>query len=351
MQTAHGSGTIKKTNYITRFGACCRERKTDMGITKNKQTNENIIRMAKAAFPERGIPKIEELTEGMCNAAYRLTYMDGFKTILKISSPIKEGFMTNETNLMEAEVRAMKLVAENTPIKVPEVYKYDTSKELCDGDYFFMENLDGTSWVSVADRLGETVNAGLRMEVGKLQKQLSEVKGDKFGLVGDDVHRFESLYDFTYFLIKNVLEDAEKRNVVIGVSKEEILTELGKDRELFDKIEKPVLVHWDMWEGNIFVKDNHVSGIIDWERAMWGEPLMDDRFRNHNRHADFLKGFGISELSDEELRRVHWYDILLYLTMMTEVTYREYEEDSQYQWVKPMFDKIWEGELHAKAKE
>lgn len=112
--------------------------------------------------------------------------MDGFKTILKISSPIKEGFMTNETNLIEAKakVRAMRLVAENTPVKVPKVYKYDTSKELCDGDYFFMENLDGTSWVSVAHRLGETVNAGLRMEVGKLQKQLSEVKGDKFGLVG-----------------------------------------------------------------------------------------------------------------------------------------------------------------------
>ena len=28
-----------------------------------------------------------------------------------------------------------------------------------------------------------------------------------------------------------------------------------------------------MWEGNIFVKDGEISGIIDWERAMWGEPV------------------------------------------------------------------------------
>lgn len=80
-----------------------------MGITKNRQTKENIIRMAKAAFPQRGVPRIAELTEGMCNAAYKLTFEDGFQTILKIASPIKTGFMTNECNLMEAEVKAMKL--------------------------------------------------------------------------------------------------------------------------------------------------------------------------------------------------------------------------------------------------
>lgn len=312
-----------------------------MGITKNKQTNENIIAMAQAAFPDRGIPKIQELTEGMCNAAYRLTYDDGFKIVLKISSPIKDGFMTNESNLMEAEVRAMKLVAESTEIKVAKVYKYDTSKELCDGDYFFMENLEGSSWISVIDNLGDEVNSKLRTEVGKLQKKLAEVKGEKFGLLGDENHQFDSLYEFIYLLISNVLEDAEKRDVVIGVSKAEILRKLENDKDLFSKVEIPALVHWDMWEGNIFVKDEQVSGIIDWERAMWGEPFMDDRFRCHSRNVDFLRGFGIDELSDEELRRIYWYDILLYLTMMTEVTYRKYEDDGQYWWAKSMLEMTW----------
>lgn len=291
-----------------------------MGITKNRQTKENIIRMAKAAFPQRGVPRIAELTEGMCNAAYKLTFEDGFQTILKIASPIKTGFMTNECNLMEAEVKAMKLVAQNTGIKVAAVYRYDTSKELCDGDYFFMESLEGTSWISVMDRLGEEENSRLRMEVGKLQKQLSEVTGDKFGLLGDSVHQFDNMYEFIYFLLNNVLNDAERRAVATGVPKDRILAKLSRDKVLFEKIKTPTLVHWDMW----------------------GEPFMDDRFRYHNRHSDFLKGFGINELTEEELKRIYWYDILLYLTMMTEVIYREYEDDSQYQWVKPMFDKIWE---------
>lgn len=64
---------------------------------------------------------------------------------------------------------------------------------------------------------------------------------------------------------------------------------------------------------------------------------MEDRFRRHTRNDDFLKGFGKEILSANEMRRIYWYDILLYLIMMTEGTYREYEDDSQYQWVAPLF--------------
>lgn len=39
--------------------------------------------MAEATFPQREIPQITELTEGMCNAAYKLTYKDGLRQLLK----------------------------------------------------------------------------------------------------------------------------------------------------------------------------------------------------------------------------------------------------------------------------
>ena len=313
-----------------------------MGITKNRQSEENIYEMARTAFKRDEKPAIKELTEGLCNAAYELTYEDGFSTILKISSPVKKGYLTNEINLMEAEIRAMELVYANTDIRVAKVYKYDTSRKLCSGDYFFMEKLDGVSLMSLNDGMDKETYAGLSREVGKVQKKLSGIRGEKFGMLGDDLHRFDNLFDYVYYLINNVLTDAEKKDVVTGVPKPCILDALLADKKLFDKVKEPVLIHWDMWDGNIFVKDGHIAGIIDWERAMWAEPFMDDRFRSHNRNDGFLEGFGISCLSDEEMRRIYWYDIFLYLTMMTEVTYREYEDDGQYSWVKPMFDKAWE---------
>ena len=65
--------------------------------------------------------------------------------------------MTNERNLMDAEVKAMKLVAKHTDIKVAEVYAHDTSRILCEGDYFFMEamlKLTGEEKFSLVDYCG-----------------------------------------------------------------------------------------------------------------------------------------------------------------------------------------------------
>lgn len=312
-----------------------------MAITKCKQTNDNIIRMARVVFPERGIPQIKELTEGMCNVAYKLTYEDGFQTILKIASPIKSGFMSNERNLMEAEVKAMKLVAEHTDVKVAQIYAYDVSKSLCEGDYFFMECMEGDNWITVYDDLQEKIRSQLRRQVGALQKKLTAITNDKFGMLGDEEHFFDSLFDFTYYLIGNVLHDAEKREVEIGVPKKVILDTLEKDRAFFDEVKTATLVHWDMWEGNVFVKDGKVTGIIDWERAMWGDPLMDEPFRHHKRKNDFLEGFGCLTLSEAEMRRIYWYDVFLFLTMMTEGVYREYEDDGQYHWSKGLFEEAW----------
>lgn len=312
-----------------------------MGITKNKQTLENISRMAGAAFPQKEMVSCTELTEGMCNAAYLVAFSDGSRSVLKIASDNREGFMSNEVHLMDAEVKAMRLVEESGLVKVAKVEYFDTSKAICDGKYFFMEALEGNSYFSIGEQLSEEEKAAINFEVGKIQKSLTTIRGKNFGLLGDEETSYNNLYDFIYRLISNVLSDAEKKDIVIGVSSEEILAKLKSHEEIFAQVKTPTLVHWDMWEGNIFIKEKQISGIIDWERAMWGEAFMDDRFRSHTRNTDFLKGFGQTDFTKEELCRIRWYDVLLYLTMMTEGAYRGYEDDGQYRWVKPLFEASW----------
>lgn len=308
-----------------------------MGITKNIQPEETILRMVREAFPQRQLDSYTELTEGMCNAAYLIRFSDGGRSVLKIASGSREGFLSNEVNLMAAEVRAMQIVRERNAVKVAEVQCYDTSRTLCSGDYFFMECLDGQSCISAIDSFTEQEKQELYNEIGQAERKITSIRGEQFGLLGAE-ERYDSLADFIYQLISNVLQDAKRKNIVIGVEAADILSRLAEDRGIFDEVKYPVLVHWDMWEGNIFVKDRHVCGIIDWERAMWGEAFMDDRFRRHTRNPDFLKGYGKEEFTAAEMQRICWYDVLLYLTMMTEGAYRGYEDDSQYQWVKPLFE-------------
>ncbi len=312
-----------------------------MGITKNRQTEENICRMAAAAFPGRQVQTITELTEGMCNAAYRIDFTDGMRSILKIAAANREGMMSNEVGLMEAEVKAMRMVADSNLVKVAKVQYYDTSGTLCDGDYFFMEALPGRSCFAIQDKLTEAEKSVIRYETGQIAGKLTKIRGSRFGLLADGARQYTCLYDFVYALFSNVLCDAARKEIVIGVPAEEILKRLEEDRGIFEPVTQPTLVHWDMWDGNIFVKDGHISGIIDWERALWGEAFMDDRFRRHTRNEDFLRGFGQKAFSRQEMRRIYWYDVFLYLTMMTEGAYRGYEDDSQYRWAKGLFEEAW----------
>ena len=140
-------------------------------------------------------------------------------------------------------------------------------------------------------------------------------------------------------MLENLISDAVKKDIDIVYDGQTLLNQLETDKSAFEAVKEASLVHWDMWAGNVFVKDGHVSGIIDWERALWGEPFMDDRFRMHNRGEHFLEGFGQTSFSEDELKRLRWYDIILYLTMMIEVYYREFEDEGQYFWAKEMLGK------------
>lgn len=309
-----------------------------MAITKNRQSNETIAAMAKKAFPDKQIAEIKELTEGMCNVTYDITFEDGSESILKISAKDRRGNTSNEVNLMQAEINAMKLVAERCSFKVADIQYYDTGNTICDGNYFFMEKLKGDNFSLVREGMSEEAIAIVDTEIGKISRELSEVKNPEFGFLGED-KRYASLYDFVKQMLVNLISDAKKRDIDIIYDEHYFLNHLEKDKPAFESVKTASLVHWDMWEGNVFVKDGHVSGIIDWERALWGEPFMDDRFRMHNRGKHFLDGFGQTSFSEDELIRLHWYDIILYLTMMIEVYYREFEDEGQYFWAREMLEK------------
>ncbi|MBR4966384.1 MAG: aminoglycoside phosphotransferase family protein, partial [Lachnospiraceae bacterium] len=287
---------------------------------------------------DKKIEDIKELTDGMCNVTYDITFEDVSESILKIASRDRRGNTSNEVNLMQAEIKAMKLVSENCSFKVADVWYYDTGKTVCDSDYFFMEKLQGDNFFLVREGMSEEVIATIDTEIGRISRELSNIRNSEFGFLGED-KRYDSLFGFVKQMLLNLILDAQKRGIDIIYDEQTFMEQLEKDKSAFETIRNASLVHWDMWEGNVFVKAGHVSGIIDWERALWGDAFMDDRFRMHNRGKHFLEGFGQTSFSEDELKRLRWYDIILYLTMMIEVFYREFEEKGQYFWAREMLEK------------
>ena len=317
-----------------------------MSVTKNHQSPEAIRALCNAAFPSRTVSAITELTEGLFNIAYRVDFADGGASVLKIAAADASGFLSNEINLMQAEVTAMQLARHHGLPHVAQVQFTDFSHTLCSGNYFFMEHFPGRSLNACRNELPESVQKHIHHQVGAFQRQMTAIRGTAFGLLGDD-RRFPTLHEMVQYMFSNVLHDAQAKNIDLGLSAEKLLGQLSEDHAVFDEVKTVSLVHWDMWEGNIFVQDGELCGIIDWERAMWGEPLMDDRFRRHTCPTAFLEGFGVQRFTPAETRRLAWYDLFLYLTMFTESFYRQYENiDRLLAWLRPLIAQAWADVQH-----
>lgn len=305
-------------------------------MAKNRHTFEKIKQLTEIAFPNERIVTVNELTEGLCNVAYMIELSSGKKTVLKISSASNSGLLRNEVCMPETEVAALKLIREKGIIKVPEVYYYDFSRTVCSGKFFFMEALDGNSFSSIGYTLGDDERKSIYRKIGGIVKEISKIKCKCFGSLVSVENQHNTLFDLVFQMISNVLDDAADINANLGVVKAEVLDRLLSDKFIFDEVTEASFIHLDMWEGNIFIKNGTIIGVIDWERSMWGDPLMEEYFRNHHHVDDFFEGYGCSEFTETQIKRIYWYDLFLALTMLTEPEYREYEDKNCNDWILPV---------------
>ncbi|WMC91382.1 phosphotransferase family protein [Kineothrix sp. MB12-C1] len=301
-------------------------------LTKNIQSESTLMMLIGHAFPERMLKDLHELTEGYFNIAYEVSFEDGTKSVLKIAPDPKVTVMTYEQNIMEAEVCSMRLAAQKTNIPLPEVEFYDPSCTLCSSPYFFMQKLNGKSLSSQKPLLTSGQVSHIHFLVGSLNKEINRITNGSFGYPGKTALQGKIWFDVFAEMLRAVILDAEKESIDLTISSSELFGLLEQDKGIFKSIVTPRLVHWDIWDGNIFIEDGKLTGIIDWERCLWGDPLMEVGFRSYAQSADFLRGYGIEEFAEEEKRRIVWYDLYLLMIVAQEPVYRGYETADAYHW-------------------
>lgn len=308
-------------------------------LTKNMQSKSTLTKLIQHAFPERKLENLHELTEGYFNIAYEVSFHDGAKSILKIAPHPKVTVMTYEQNIMEAEVRSMQLVAQKTKVPLPRIEFYDPSCQLCSAPYFFMEKLKGKSLASQRSFLTPQEVNDIDSFVGSLTKEINQITNAYFGYPGQTAFQGENWHEVFGEMLKAVIMDADKENIDLKISSRELLELLTKDKNIFLDVVTPRLVHWDIWDGNIFIEDGKLTGLIDWERCLWGDPLMEVGFRSYAQSPDFLRGYRIGKLTEEENRRILWYDLYLLMIVAQEHVYRKYETADSYDWATTLLGK------------
>lgn len=302
-------------------------------LTKNKKTREQIEAMAKRAFDGVGLAAgedaVTELKEGWFNVAYNIRLADGREVILKIAPPVGADVLTYEKNIMVTEVASMKLVRQNPNIPVPEIYAFDTARDLCDSDYFFMEKLVGDNLGHVREGLPEETRADIDRQIGAIIREINSFGGEYFGYPGNSDLRADTWQAAFIKVIDSVLDDGKRKNVVLDFSYEDIRAAVMKHAPALAEVTKPCLVHWDAWISNFFVKDGRVTGLLDFERALWAEPLMEAQFRPLPEPGvtNQMRGYDKTTFTAVEEERSHLYTLHLALIMNIESFYRNYDTD------------------------
>ena len=293
--------------------------------------------MAMRAFNGLGLAADEEVvTElklGWFNAAYNVQLADGREVILKLAPPPGAEVMLYEKNIMATEVATMRLVHQNPAIPVPEIYFYDDAHDICDADYFFMEKVYGDNLEHVKASLPAETQAAIDFHIGGIIREINGFPGTYFGYHGNPDLRGESWKETYLKIVDSVLEDAARKNVEFDFSYDELRAVIQKHAPVLEEITTSCLVHWDAWNPNFFVQDGRITGIVDFERALWAEPLMEAQFRQLFDNGDSggisnsLRGYGKRYFTFTEEQRNHLYSLHLGLVMHVECFFRNYDTD------------------------
>lgn len=301
-------------------------------LTKNYQSEDMLRAMTERAFGKGMYKAHAELTEGYFNVAYRVTLEDDSEVILKIAPLPEVRVMRYEKGIMHAEIEAMRLVEKVDGIPAPKVLFADESREICPSAYFFMEKLHGSSVNAVRETLTEEEYAAAHEQSGRICAKINAIACPRYGYPGQSDRQMDEWLPMFREMLHMAFEDARDGNVEEPITEAELLALLERDEAAFASVKTPALVHWDLWDGNLFVENGAVTGVIDWERCLWADPLMEVGFRTYDNNKAFLRGYGKGELAPDEYTRALWYDIYLLLLMSLETEYRKYEGDGFHNW-------------------
>ncbi|GIP21175.1 aminoglycoside phosphotransferase [Paenibacillus sp. J22TS3] len=283
------------------------------------------------------IKSVTELADGWANTAYCIVLSDGTPLVLKVAPAKDKPLMRCEQNNMRTEVEALRLVAKSANVPVPRVLSYDPSCSLVPCEYFIMEYIQGTPLNKIKASLSEEELAAVQEEIGVYNKRINTIQGETFGLLGRPERGRMTWKEVFHSMIEGVLADGEEIGVVFPESYGEIRRQMLRHFDALDEVKVPYLVHWDLWEGNVFIQDGKVSGIIDFERAFWGDPLIEFFFGRFGASPAFERGYGRSITTEGEQRRRLLYNLYLDLILVIECEFRKYTDQKHIAWTYENF--------------
>lgn len=275
------------------------------------------------------------LRGGTFNACWGVTLADGSEAVLKVAPPPDLPLLRYEQDLLRTEADFYARAA-LVGVPVPRVLHADFGRRLLASDWLLMTRVPGASLYAVRHRLGREERARVRRELGRMAARIGAIRVVGFGYpaagTGTQALRWRDAFGA---MLGVLLDDAARYRVRLPRPRAAFEALLASHAAALDAVAQPRLVHFDLWDGNVFVERGpggaRLSGLLDGERAFHGDPLAElaslALFGEIEDETALLAGWAeeagrAPRFDDEERARIALAQLYLYTIMWVEMAPR-----------------------------
>ncbi|WP_246001358.1 phosphotransferase family protein [Allorhizocola rhizosphaerae] len=273
-----------------------------------------------------------ELSDGWFNTAYRVRLSDGRTAIVKLAPPREVPVLRYERGIIATEALVYRLASTIPGVPLPELL-------YADDEFLVLSALDGTPWDKARELLPADAQPLLLRELGQITARFHTLVSPSglFGYPAAESGLTAGTWREAFTgMVTAILADAQHWQVPLGMASNEVLALVDAHADVLDDVRVPTLVHFDLWPGNIFVTADgekpRVTGLIDHERAFWGDPaaeLVSLEFCGPiDADSELVAGYrdagGQLDFDESLTRRLALYRLYLGLILVTECGPRGY---------------------------
>ena len=269
--------------------------------------------------PDAAEVSLEPITTGKFNTSYFVRAGEE-ELVLRIAPPDESVFVFYEKDMMRQEPGIHQLLLEKTSVPVAPVVAFDESRAVIDRSFLILERLPGQAMSEAPVARPETVLSA----VGECLAEVHQLTADRYGYLGEHAPMEPQATWAEAFQVmwNKLIDDVAATGHYSREEGSSLRSLLDRHLSLFDRPVPSSLLHMDIWSQNILVDERgHLSGLVDWDRALWGDPEIEFAVLDYCGISEpaFWEGYGVArdESPEAQVRRVFYllYEIQKYIVI------------------------------------
>ena len=193
---------------------------------------------------------------------------------------------------LRREAVVMKKLLE-VKLPVPELLVLDEDKDVLPYDFIIMGFLEGkeihANWKNIKPSLKEK----LCFEGGVLLSKIHQIDFPKFGDLQNGIGEYDTWIEYIFCRLNREMKSCFDAQLFSKMQLQQMENIFSEKKEILESVVEAKLVHADFHLGNLLFQEKEISGILDFEWSLAGDPEWDlkDFFTFEGSSQPFMEGY------------------------------------------------------------